>query len=118
MGHYLCPRCGSTDSYLGNVLVNRKGTSLTTELGNSGVYATSSTGGTETVQVIKCRNCSEILTAANYVKSEDELKKEAAQKAQERHEFSTLLKTVGMIVAFLCVLLVFTLGLEWFVNKH
>jgi hypothetical protein len=99
MGHYLCPRCGGTDSYLGNVLVSRKGVSLTQEIGNTGVYATSSTGGTETVQAVKCRNCSEVLSAANYVKSEAELQKEAAEN-KRRNLFSNV---VGILIIVLIV---------------
>ena len=105
MGHYLCPRCGSADSYLGNTLVSRKGTSLTAELGNSGIFATSSTGGTEAIQVIKCRNCSEILTAANYIKSEAELKDEASASNASR---PNMWWTWGVAVIGLLVIILLT----------
>jgi len=64
-------------------LVKQNGTSLTQEIGNSGVYATGSIdGGTKTVQVLKCKSCGELLSEANLVRSSDEVI--AEEKKQKR----------------------------------
>ena len=89
MGHYVCPRCGSNESYLGNALINKTGTSLTQEIGDSGVYATGSIGGgIKTVQVLKCKSCSELLSENNFMRSLDEViaedKKKQKQLRQDR----------------------------------
>ena len=81
MGHYLCPRCCGTETYLGNTLVKRDGVTLAREVGDSGVYVAASSGGTETAQVRKCKKCGEILTNNNYVKSAaDVAEKESRDK--------------------------------------
>jgi hypothetical protein len=79
MGHYCCPRCNGLDSYVGNVVVIEKsGIALTQEVGESGVYASAQTGGnSRTVQAVKCKKCGEILSSENYVKSEEEAKRDA-----------------------------------------
>lgn len=83
MGHYHCPRCGGNDSYVGNTLVNRKGVTLTQEIGDSGVYGSASSGGTETIQVRKCRKCGEILTSSNYIKDEFERQRDSVESKKD-----------------------------------
>ena len=89
MGHYLCPRCGSTDSFVGNVLLERRGVTFTREIGDSGVYGSASSGGgSQVIKAVKCRTCSEILSDTNYVPSEVErLGKQVKSRKQKDADY-------------------------------
>ena len=109
MGYYHCPRCGGNESYVGNTLVNRKGVTLTQEIGDSGVYGSASSGGTEAIQVRKCRGCGEILTSANFVPSQDEVAAADREREKEQRRFpvSAFVVSAGCIVVFLW-------GMSWY----
>ena len=105
MGHYLCPRCGSTDSFLGTILVNRTGVAFTQEVGDSGVYTTSSTGGMSPIKVVKCTKCSELLTQDNYVKSRSEIERDEKEKADSRIGYNVVMGIVGFFALLLFIIL-------------
>jgi hypothetical protein len=108
MGYYVCPRCGSNESYLGNALVNKNGASLTREIGDSGVYATGSISETETVQVRKCKKCSELLGPSNYVKSQAEITQDS-----EKHS-----RKIKVAAALILATLVLALWIRsWMLNS-
>lgn len=109
MGYYVCPRCGSNETYLGNALINKKGTSLTREMGDSGLYVTGTVGGgTETVQVRKCKKCSELLGPSNYVKSQEEITQDS-----EKHS-----RKIKVAAALILATLVLALWIRsWMLNS-
>jgi len=108
MGYYVCPRCGSNESYLGNALVNKNGASLTREIGDSGVYATGSINETKTVQVRKCKKCSELLGPSNYVKSQKQIDQDSARKSYK----------IKVAVAFILAIVVLNLWASFYHQPH
>ena len=102
MGYYKCPRCGGRDNYKGNVVLNRNGATFTREMGDSGVYASASTrGSTYTEKVLKCRDCNEILSDDDYIKSKKE-------KEEERQ---------GEIVATVIIFAIFCIWIVWWAQS-
>ena len=100
MGYYQCPRCSSTDAYMGNQMVHRRGAAVSAEIGNTGVYATRQVGGgTETVQVAKCRKCGEILIAENYRLTAEEMWEAERQRRLDRHYAVKIFAAVFLIMA-------------------
>ena len=80
MGSYRCPRCGSTDSYVGNVMLAKPGGYISHELGDTGAMGTVPIpGGHKVVPARKCKPCGEILSESN-------LEKSPAEVAEERQE--------------------------------
>ncbi len=99
MGYYQCPRCSSTDAYMGNQMVHRGGVAVSSEIGNTGLYATRQVGGgTETVQVAKCRKCGEILIAENYRLTAEEMREAEQQRRLDQHYAVKIFAAVFLII--------------------
>lgn len=65
MGYYICPRCASNQTYMGNVLVNPN------------IFERFF--GEKSSRVLKCKGCGEILTNSNYCMDADEIDESNAQ---------------------------------------
>ena len=84
MGHYRCPRCGSTDSYVGNVMLAKPGGYISHELaGTDAVGSIPVPGGHKVVPARKCKQCGEILSESNYEKSQPEIDQERQEQARK-----------------------------------
>jgi DNA-directed RNA polymerase subunit RPC12/RpoP len=74
-GYYTCPRCQSTDFFIGNVETRTKGPTLIREFTDSGVYGAINLGNeTKIVRRVKCKECGELITKDNYTPSAQELR--------------------------------------------
>ena len=77
MGYYLCPRCGSKDSYEGtdHVLHEKQGRQVTVDNGHGMAMSRVEGGGTERLEltVIKCRDCGETLGDKDFRLTEEEI---------------------------------------------
>jgi len=87
MGYYLCPRCGSKDSYEGteHVLHEKQGRQVTVDNGHGMAMSRVEGGGTERLEltVIKCRDCGETLGDKDFRLTEEEIQ---AAEEEERLE--------------------------------
>ena len=86
MGYYLCPRCGSKDSYEGteHVLHEKQGRQVTVDNGHGMAMSRVEGGGTERLEltVIKCRDCGETLGDKDFRLTEEEI--QAKAEAEDR----------------------------------
>ena len=92
MGYYLCPRCGSKDSFIGNELVSGSESLGSVGMVNSeGGYVQRNQGSRlrhKQVEVVKCRDCGEILGDQNWRYTPEEIaqqeKARAARQARQK----------------------------------
>lgn len=60
-GEWVCPRCGSNDTYQGTVKQYAQGPTFVREVGDSGMYMGATAGRHVLVSQTRCRNCGEDL---------------------------------------------------------
>jgi len=107
MGHYRCPRCGSTDSYVGNVMLAKPSGYISHELGDTGAMGTVPTpGGQRLVQARKCKSCGELLGDSNYEKTAAELAQEQQEKARKAKKLDETVSTAGglLFLGVICII--------------
>ncbi len=103
MGTWHCPKCGVTEVYYGNTVVERKGITYAARIGKIGdteLYAAKEIGGGHTtVSVPKCRKCDGTLSRdSNYHLSAAERAKKRALKAESDREWRS--NTIALLILF------------------
>jgi hypothetical protein len=124
MGYYLCPRCGSKDSYEGteHVLHEKQGRQVTVDNGHGMAMSRVEGGGTERLELtlIKCRDCGETLGEKDFRLTEEEIQAKAEAKsrrlAEKRKETKRFNERFDKTVAFV-VLIVSGLAIYFLILK-
>ena len=116
MGYYLCPRCGSKDSYEGteHVLHEKQGRQVTTvDNGHGMAMSRVEGGGTERLElrVIKCRDCGETLGDKDFRLTEEEIQAKAeaedrrlAKQTEEAEQAERNRKLANKILSFVTLI--------------
>jgi len=126
MGYYLCPRCGSRDSYEGteHVLHEKQGRQVTVDNGHGMAMSRVEGGGTERLEltVIKCRDCGETLGDKDFRLTEEEIQaaeeeerlKEELREKEFQESNQRLDKYLGIFNKFI-VLPLFIILISWII---
>jgi rubredoxin len=77
-GYWLCPACGSKESFEGTTIIKEGSVSVIREIGDTGAFTGLSASRNQEVTVRKCKNCKELLGAKDYVKTPAELARESS----------------------------------------
>ena len=116
MGYYECPRCGSSESYLGNELVAGSVSSGSVGMVNSeGVSMHRSLGSSlrhKQVKVVKCRECGEILGEDDYYLTDEEIRERERIEKEERLKRHRNLIIFGKVCAAGVVIFTIYIGVE------
>jgi len=120
MGYYLCPRCGSKDSFVGNELVSGSESLGSVGMVNSeGAYVQRNQGSRlrhKQVEVVKCRDCGEILGDQNWRYTPEEIaqqeKARAEREARQKELDAQSRKETRIAIIGICLFLVLY-GIGW-----